>query len=325
MKCIGKKLSIVLLICTVTVSLSSCSFKYSKKYDVYDSSLALGITKESTEGFEHKYFFQDNAVPKDTPDIEVKDIKNCYGAAAYNLSKNQMVYGYNSLKKIYPASTTKILTALTAVTYGDLDQNITVSKNAVTQEEQSSLAHLNEGDVISLRELLYGLMLPSGNDAATAIAEGVAGSEAKFAKLMNKVAKSVGATHSHFVTVHGLHNKNHYTTPYDIYLITAKAIQNDTVMQLLSSTTYNAYYRDANGNPVNRTWNSSDLFVTGKYHVTDNYEFVGGKTGTTAEAKYCLVLITKNKAGENIISVVYGSNNKYNLYLLHNEILNAIE
>ncbi len=307
------------------VSMTSCSFGYQKQFEAKNSLKVYGITRDSQTTFEPKTFFQDKCIPKDTKDIDIKDINVCYGAACYNATSNKTLYGYKSLEKVYPASTTKILTALTAVKYGDLDKKVTVSENCMIQIEGSSMAHLNVGDQITIRELLYGLILPSGNDAAVAIAEGVAGSIKDFVKLMNKTAKEIGATHSHFVTPNGLHDKNHYTTPYDIYLITNEAIKNDTVAQVLSTTTYNAYYRDANGNPVNMTWNSSNLFATKKYAINENYTFVGGKTGTTAEAKYCLVLITKNQKGDTIISEVYGSNNKYNLYLLHNEILNAVK
>jgi D-alanyl-D-alanine carboxypeptidase (penicillin-binding protein 5/6) len=323
-KCIDRKKIIVVLFFVFSLTLNSCSLFYKPKYDAIKTTAKYGITTEKPSTLKTKSFFQNSAVPKETSNIEVKDISHVYAAAAFNLTKNEALYGYNVLDKVYPASTTKILTALTAMKYGDLEKQITVSKNATEQIEGSSLAHLNVGDVLSLRQLLYGLMLPSGNDAAVAIAEGVAGSEKKFAKLMNKTAKELGATHSHFVTVSGLHQKKHYTTPYDIYLITKAAIANDTIAQVMSTTSYDAYYRDASNNPVSRKWTSTDQFAIKKRQLADGFTFVGGKTGTTSQAKYCLVLITENPNHEKIISIVYGADNHYNLYLIHNEILQAV-
>ena len=324
MKCIDRKIALALVLFICTISFSSCISFYKPKYDAIKTSSKYGITREKTSDLKPKTFFQDSCVPTETPDVNVKDISHAYGAAAFNLTKNEALYGYNVLDKVYPASTTKILTALTAIKYGNLEKNITVSKNATNLIEGSSLAKLNPGDVLSLRQLLYGLMLPSGNDAAVAIAEGISGSEKKFAKLMNETAKELGATHSHFVTVSGLHKKNHYTTPYDIYLITKAAIANDTIAQIMSTTSYDAYYRNAAGEPVSNKWTSTDQFATKERKLSEGFKFIGGKTGTTSQAKYCLVLITENANNEKIVSIVYGADNHYNLYLIHNEILQAV-
>ena len=316
-----QKLFISLLIIT-SIFISACSFSESKSRDVIKMTEKYGITGDMS----HKTatFFSNVCVPKDTPEIGIKDISHVMSAAVFNLTKNQALYGYNSLERVYPASTTKILTALTALKYGNLDQEITVSDNAVNVKKGSSLAHLNKGDVLSLRQLLYGLMLPSGNDAAVAIAEGVAGSQEKFLELMNSEAKSLGCTHSNFITVNGLHDDNHYTTPYDIYLIANAAIQNNDIAQVMSTTSYDAYYKDANGQAVTNQWKSTDLFASGDKKLPDGFTFVGGKTGTTGEAKYCLVLVTKNPEGDTIISEVYGADNRYNLYLVQEELLTAV-
>ena len=146
----------------------------------------------------------------------------------FNLATGQCTYGQNLFGKMYPASTTKILTCLVAIEQADLDTQVTVSAHAADQTSDSSVANLAEGDAMTLKDLLYGLMLRSGNDAAIAIAETIGGSEEGFAKLMNEKAAALGATHSHFVTPHGLHEDDHYTTVYDMYLIFQAAVQNET-------------------------------------------------------------------------------------------------
>ena len=112
----------------------------------------------------------------------------------------------------------KILTLYLALKYGTLSDIVTVSDNAVAVPSDSSVAGLRSGVQLTLEDLLYGLMLPSGNDSAVAIAEHISGSVDAFVELMNKEANALGATNSHFVNPHGYHDENHYTTAYDLYL-----------------------------------------------------------------------------------------------------------
>ena len=155
-----------------------------------------------------------------------------------------------------------------------------------------------------MRDLLYGLMLRSGNDAAIAIAEHMSGSVEAFAELMNQEALNLGATQSHFVNPNGLPDENHYTSVYDMYLLFNEAIKNEAFVQLISTKSYDTAYTDAEGNPVEHTWENTNQYLAGNQTAPEGFTVVGGKTGTTGDAGYCLVLYSYNAKGEPIISIV---------------------
>src|SRR5699024_3631243 len=134
----------------------------------------------------------------------------------------------NALQQMNPASTTKIMTALLALKYGNLSDLVTVTDAAVITETGSSMAGILPGDKLTLEQLLYGLMMPYGNDAANAIAVHIAGSVEAFADMMNEEAWRIGATGTHFVNANGLTAEGHYTTAYDLYLMFHEALGYET-------------------------------------------------------------------------------------------------
>lgn len=230
-------------------------------------------------------------------------------------------YQKNIYEKLYPASTTKILTAYLAITQGNLDDIVTVSERAADQASDSSVCGMRAGDQIKLSDLLYGLMLKSGNDAAVAIAEHISGSEEAFVGLMNETARSFGATNSHFVNSHGLHDDDHYTCVYDLYLIFSHAIEEDFFMQLIQTTSYSVYYTDASGADASQTWTNTNKYLNGEVTQPDGVTVLGGKTGTTNAAGYCLVLLSNNDKKEPVISIILKSDGRSNLYYVMNQVL----
>lgn len=145
----------------------------------------------------------------------------------------RVLYGKNSRRELPMASTTKIMTALVALENGRMDDIVITSKEAA--ETGGSSIYLGEGELKTLDELLYGLMLRSGNDAGVAIAEHIAGSVEEFAGMMNEKAREIGALHTNFVNPHGLHDDDHYTTAYDLALITSYALNNRYFASLVST------------------------------------------------------------------------------------------
>ena len=121
-----------------------------------------------------------------------------------DLDDRKVLYSKQALQKVYPASITKIMTALIAIRDGDLTDSVTVGPETVITETGASLAHINPGDTLTMEQLLYGLMLPSGNDAGAAIAVHMAGSTEAFAEKMNETAHALGSTDTHFLNPHGL-------------------------------------------------------------------------------------------------------------------------
>lgn len=292
-------------------------------YDVYRSTAATGMADTANAG-DISYFSRNLCILESGLDIGTDSVHSevAVGAGTFNTATGEVVYAQNIYSKLYPASTTKILTAYLVLKYTDnLDDFVTVSEHAVDQAEDSSVCNLAAGDVITVRELLYGLLLRSGNDAAVALAEYVSGSDEAFAELMNQEARSLGATQSHFVNPNGLPDDNHYTSVYDLYLIANAAFSDDTFREIVHTASHEAVYSDAQGNAVNRTWTNSNRYLTGDVEPPEGFTIIGGKTGTTGEAGYCLVLYSTNTAGDPIISIVLKADCRSNLYLLMSEML----
>lgn len=290
-------------------------------YDVYGTSAKYGITNNGSS--QSAEFFAKNLVVATDENLGLEETTESVaeGAGVFRTSEKEAVYKKNIFERLYPASTTKILTAYIALKEGNLDDVVTVSANAVNQASDSSVCDLKEGDQITLRDLLYGLMLRSGNDAAVAIAEHISGSVEEFVVLMNAEAKALGATGSHFVTPNGLHDENHYTTVYDMYLFMNAAVQDETFVEILKTASYTANYTDAAGTAVTQEWLTTNQYLAGAEEVPEGVTVIGGKTGTTGEAKYCLVQYNENASKEPVISIVFKADCRDNMYLLMSEML----
>ncbi len=307
------------MFCVAAVFVTGCgnNAEIENAYAVYSSSLTQYGTESKLQYFgEELCVTEDISLGTDETDSQVAE-----GAGVFNLDTKEVTYAQNLFEQLYPASTTKILTALIIIENCNLDDMVTVSENAVAQSTDSSVCGLNAGDVISVRNLLYGLLLKSGNDAAVALAEYYAGSTEDFAILMNQKAASLGATNSSFVNPSGLPDENHYTTVYDMYLIFKDAIQYDDFVEIISTAEYTASYTDSSGSEVTNSWTNTNRFVTGAKDSPEGVTVIGGKTGTTGAAGYCLVLYSKNEKGERIISIVFKADASSNLYLLMSQIL----
>ncbi|MEI3228336.1 MAG: serine hydrolase [Lachnospiraceae bacterium] len=328
MKCINKK-NICLLLLLCTLIFSGCgntveSVTFSNAYDIYETSKKYQlISTEDTSLHGALPYFASNNCVSDGKDLGT-DKTSSYVAGAsgvFNLTTKDVLYAQNIYAKMYPASTTKILTAYVALKYGDLNGIYTVSENAADQASDSSVCNLKAGEQLSLQQLLYGLLLRSGNDAAIVIAEGISGDVSSFAELMNKEAKMLGATDSHFVNANGLQDENHYTTVYDLYLIFQAAIQNPTFVDIIHTTEYTVDYLDPNGMSIQQVWTSTNKYLMGTETAPDGITVIGGKTGTTNDAGYCLVLLSNNAAGDQIVSIVMKADCRNNLYYYMNELL----
>lgn len=194
------------------------------------------------------------------------------------VNSNRVLFEKNSFVKRFMASTTKILTAIIVIENCDIDKEIQIKKE-YTGIEGSSI-YLEEGEILTLRHLLYGLMLRSGNDCAHALAVECAGSIENFSILMNETAYKIGAKNSHFVNPHGLHDDNHFTTAYDLALISCYAMKNQTFREIVGTKNIKipCTTRDYLRNLVNK---NKMLF---------NYDGCTGiKTGYTKKAGRCLV------------------------------------
>ena len=225
-----------------------------------------------------------------------------------------ILYAKNIDAAEYPASITKIMTALIAIRDGDLTDSVTVGPETVITETGASLAHINPGDTLTMEQLLYGLMLPSGNDAGAAIAVHMAGSTEAFAEKMNETAHALGATDTHFVNPHGLNNEDHYTTAYDLYLIFNEALKYPEFRKIIGTVSYRAQYTDSTGQAKTQEWKNSNQYLNGKSKAPEGVAVIGGKTGTTRAAGSCLILGCQDESGNDYISVVLKAENRDVLY-----------
>lgn len=235
-------------------------------------------------------------------------------AAAFGIDSKQVIFQKNPFERLYPASITKIMTALIAIRDGDLTDSVTVGPETVITETGASLAHINPGDTLTMEQLLYGLMLPSGNDAGAAIAVHMAGSTEAFAEKMNETAHALGATDTHFVNPHGLNNEDHYTTAYDLYLIFNEALKYPEFRKIIGTVSYQAQYTDSTGQAKTQEWKNSNQYLNGKSKAPEGVAVIGGKTGTTRAAGSCLILGCQDESGNDYISVVLKAENRDVLY-----------
>lgn len=241
---------------------------------------------------------------EESSEIDGTGIDYVYGL--YQVTGNTVLKEYRITEKIYPASTTKLLTTLVALKYCDLSETVTFSYNASHVGVYGAvLCGFEEGDKVMLGDLLTALLICSGNDAGIAVAEHVAGSVEAFAELMNSEAKKLGAVDTHFVNPHGLHNKDHYTTAYDIYLILNELIHYNSFLSIISMPSCEVWYTDAQGNTKCKEFESTNLFFNGKFEIPEGIEIIGGKTGTTNAAGCCLTLYFKDEDENFYIAEVF--------------------
>lgn len=233
--------------------------------------------------------------PHITPDKKVYASDYINGATSeivVEKNSERVLYEKNSREKKYPASTTKILTAITVIENCDVNALVTVKKET-TGIEGSSI-YLEEGETLTVKELLYGLMLRSGNDCAETLAVYCSDNIGDFARLMNETAKKAGAHNSNFTNPHGLHDDNHYTTAYDLALISCYAMKNPVFRQIVSTKAIDVSFSTRNSK--RRLINKNKML-----NMLDGC--TGIKTGYTKKAGRCLVTSCLRN-GEELVCVV---------------------
>lgn len=218
-------------------------------------------------------------------------------AVLMEFESGRVLYDKNAHEKRSIASITKILTAIVAIEYGNLDDIVTVSEKA-TRIEGSSI-YLKPGDKVKLKDLIYGLMLRSGNDAAVAIAEHVGGSEEGFVYLMNEKAKWIGMENSQFQNPHGLEQEGHYSTAYDMALLMRYAMNDEVFTKISGTKSYKAETEDY-------PWRNKNKLLTRYYEYC-----IGGKTGFTRAAGRTLVT-SAEKEGMKLIVVTLNASSDWN-------------
>ena len=242
----------------------------------------------------------------------------------FKLDDHEILYAQGIYDRIYPASITKIMTSLLAIEHGNMDDVVTIQPEDVTLEEGSQMSGMQAGDVVTMDQLFHALMVYSANDAAMAIARHIGGTVDQFVEMMNQEAQSLGMTGTHFANPHGLHDDNHYTTVYDIYLMLNRAFTEQKFTDAMSLSSYTLTVTTAAGSQRTRYLSATDRYLTGEVSAPDNVTVLGGKTGTTSQAGNCLAIVSQNAYGEPYISIVVNAQNKTTLYNDMNTLLSRI-
>lgn len=211
-------------------------------------------------------------------------------------SSGKILFEKNAYKQMYPASTTKILTAIVVLENAELTDMATVSKNALeTIPNGYVTCNLQIGEELSVKDLMYALMVKSANDAAVVLAEHVGGSVENFAEMMNAKAKEIGCQNTHFVNPNGIHNDDHYTTAYDLYLMAEYALSfeyTNEFRDFISKTSYTLPATNMYPAEDRSFTTTNELIKINNNDRIDNYYYkyaLGIKTGHTSQAGYCLV------------------------------------
>jgi D-alanyl-D-alanine carboxypeptidase (penicillin-binding protein 5/6) len=241
---------------------------------------------------------------------ELESLLTSQATLIMEASTGRVVYEHNGYQKKYPASTTKMLTAILAIEHCNLNETATASETAIKSIPGGySTANIQIGETLCVEDLLYALMLQSANESAVILAEHISGSHEAFAELMNKKLEEIGCKNTHFVNSNGIHNENHYSTAYDLALIAQYCMKNETFRKIVREPSFTLPATSAYPAETRTFTNTNNLLIYDGRNRPDNYYYeyaTGIKTGYTTPAKNCLVS-SATKNGMDYICVVLGA------------------
>ncbi len=319
MKCTSRVSRIMAILTVCCMTLTGCGGSdLPMTYDPENSVSAYRFEKSTASGggegkaspFADQLCLQDeHTLPSDAVDLS-----EALSGVLCDLNENRIIYAKDENMQLAPASLTKVMTALVALKHAQLDMTLTASENVKITESGATLLGLEAGDKMTLDQALHALLMQSANDVAVMIAENIAGSEEAFCDMMNAEAKAIGATNSCFKNPHGLTQDGHYSCAYDMYLIFQEVMEYPEFTQIINLDTYETIYYDAEGNAKEYSCSTTNLFLRGDYTPPEGMTVIGGKTGTTAAARNCLVLLSKDSSGNPYVSVILNCSERQFLY-----------
>ena len=325
MKCTNKVRKIIGICMMSVLLLCACGkteydMPYDPDYPVSSFRLVNPDTTTLADSFASGLCVTAENVTEGT-DLSLSEI----GAAGlFDINNAEVIYARNIHEKLYPASLTKIMTALVALKYGNMDDVLVASENVIIEEYGAQVFGLEPGDSMTLNQAMHILLIYSANDVALMIAEHIGGSIAGFSAMMNEEANAIGATNSHFVNPHGLSDDNHYTTAYDLYLMFQAAMQYEDFKQIIAMDSYTTVFTNSEGKQTEATVKSTNQYLIKNYTAPENITVVGGKTGTTNAAGNCLMLLVKDVSGNQYIAIIMRAKERAILYQDMNELLAEI-
>ena len=327
MRCINKHYVFRLFIFCIlpAVLLSGCGRSFVFPYSDNRSDVSFRLMQKTAGNSEIvEPFAADLCVSSDDVYGDARIETGASAAAVFDVSRMRTIYADRIYEKVYPASLTKIMTAIIALKTTSPDTMLTASSNIYNLEAGAQTCGLEAGDTMSLDQALRLLLVCSANDVAIMIAENIGGSTEGFISMMNSEARRLGATGTNFINSNGLSDSNHYTTVYDMYLIFNEALHYELFNEIINMTSYSTIYRNASGTEKNVSVNTTNLYLRGERTAPAGVMVIGGKTGTTQAAGHCLALLTRDVTGNPYISIVMGCSTTDGLYASMNALLDRI-
>jgi len=270
---------------------------------VYKSSIAPGNHNIFEKEYDDKTSSYSSLKITPDPSMSISSGKlNSPNAILIRLKDRTILMQKNSEEKIYPASLTKMMTAIVAIEkLPNLKQGIKLTNSTFQglYKTDASMAGFQPGEQVRAIDLLYGVMLPSGAECCIGLADQIAGSEQNFVKLMNQKAADLGMKNTHFENATGLHNENHYTTVKDLAILLSYALQNNTFREIFTSSRHST--QPTNKHPDGITFNSTMFEELNNQNIIGGEILLGGKTGYTDEAGLCLASLAKVSKQEYIL------------------------
>ncbi len=317
-KCTSKHLILFISFIFLISSLTGCAgLPYSAKYSVS----SFGSNSKTN------YYYPTYASDLCVVNSEIGDdlsFSEVVSAGLFDLAKKETLFAQNVNERIMPASLTKVMTAFVALKYGSLEQVLVAGDDVYVNESGAQKIGLKQGDRMTLDQALHILLIYSANDVANLIASNIGGSIPDFVEIMNKEAKAIGATNSHFENPHGLTSDEHYVTAYDMYLMFNAAMQFDTFNEIINTNEYSTSYLDSSGSAKEVSISNTNGFLTGNKSSPSGVTVIGGKTGTTNAAGHCLILLARDISASPYIAVVMRDTDTGTLYDDMTELLKEI-
>lgn len=319
-----RKIPWVVVACLCLVLLTGCgSGSYAMPYDAYSSNSSFTVLSADQAG-RMGTFAADLCIANENYNEDAVDMSEAEAAGLFSLGDKQTLYAKNVHEKLYPASLTKVMTALVALKNGNREDVLTASANVKITESGATLSGLKPGDKMTLDQALRILLIQSANDVAVMIAEQYGGTVEHFCEMMNEEAKAIGATNSNFTNPHGLTDEEHYVTAYDMYLIFNEACKYELFKEIIGMSAYSTVYFDANGGEISFDKPSTNWYFNGEATAPTGITVLGGKTGTTSAARNCLVLLSSDTSGKSYISIILKSEERGTMYTEMTDLLTVI-
>ena len=251
MKCINRfcriRFSCIAALLCVFLLTGCGNISYTFPYNVNSNVSSFNVLAGTGTGKADAFASDLCVVTEDRMGDGSVDMTQASAAVLFDVNNREVLYSKNAHERLYPASLTKVMTALVALKNASLDTVLTATDSVKINESGAQLCGLKSGDTMTLDQALHILLMYSANDAAMLIAENVGGSVDHFVEMMNEEAMRLGATNTSFANPHGLSDDNHFTTAYDLYLIFNEAIKYDSFNEIIHMTSYQTTFYDKDG------------------------------------------------------------------------------